>query len=209
MTSRASRPWAASTPGTAASGAWDDTNPDNAFAADPAVFESSSSSGSRKRKPPGSITPNACTSCKKARAKAVKEKLMSEIHGLREENQQLVQENLHLRQSNDSLEEILRSLKDDQRGQEILHLLKLGKDHQCIAAWLSAPHLSLDLKGPHMFPSSLHPLVETVGSHRQHSVIDPQAQLSWADMSGMYNVLFLSEQSASPAQVHPAVQHTM
>ncbi|KAI4198236.1 MAG: hypothetical protein LQ350_005398 [Teloschistes chrysophthalmus] len=156
MTSRASQPWAASTTCAAASHAREDTNPDTAFATDPAVFESSSSSVLRKRKPPGSITPNACTNCKKARAKAVKEKLMSEIHRLRDQNQQLVQENLHLGKSNDSLEEILRTLKDDQKGQEILHLLKLGKDHQYIAAWLSQPHLSLDLdldldlKGPHI-----------------------------------------------------------
>ncbi|KAL8766815.1 MAG: hypothetical protein Q9194_006158, partial [Teloschistes cf. exilis] len=141
-------------------------------------------------------------------SKAVKEKLMSEIHRLREENEQLVQENLHLGQSNDSLEEILRSLKDDQRSQEILHLLKLGKDHQYIAAWLSQPHLSLDSKGPYMFSASLHPLVETVGSHQQHSVIDSQAQLSWADMSGIYNVLFLSEQSASPAQENSRMRDT-
>ncbi|KAL8690742.1 MAG: hypothetical protein Q9218_003884 [Villophora microphyllina] len=199
MTSDTSQHWAGVMPSAAS---WDDTtsSPDTAFATDPNIFESSSSSGSRKRKPPGSITPNACTSCKKARAKyeihskAVKEKLMSEIHRLRKQNQELMQENLDLGHSNDSLEEILRSLKNDEKGQEILHLLRLGKDHQSITAWLSQPvnpnlaHLSPESGRPPIFPYPLNPFVETIGSPPQHWIVS-QPPMNWSDVSVMGNGL--------------------
>ncbi|KAL9581776.1 MAG: hypothetical protein Q9212_003693 [Teloschistes hypoglaucus] len=216
-----------------ASTRWDDASSDSAFAIDSTGLQSTSSSGFRRRKPPGSITHNACTNCKKARAKcdgnkpacyrctarqhstscryeihskAVKEQLLSEIHRLREENHQLEHQNLHLGLSNDSLEEILRSLKDDQKGQEILQLLKLGKDHQYITAWLSRPHCSLDLQGSHVSSASLLPHDETVGSNQQQSVMDRQAQWSWADINNVYNVLFASEQPTSSGPVYPAVE---
>ncbi|KAL8759337.1 MAG: hypothetical protein Q9184_003651 [Pyrenodesmia sp. 2 TL-2023] len=90
---------------------------------------------SKRRKTLGSITPNACTSCKKARAKcdgqkpacqrclsrgaphaclyeihsnAAKNQMMGEINRLRLENHHLVQQNSALVEKNDRLESVLR-----------------------------------------------------------------------------------------------------
>lgn len=104
---------------------------------------------------------------------------MCEIQRLRKENRQLVQQNLDLGETNELLEQIFQSLKNDWRGQEIIRRLKRGEDHQSIAAWLGQP---LILDSGQVASTSVQPLVGPVAGYK-HDCADDQSLWDWADLS--------------------------
>ncbi|KAL8891847.1 MAG: hypothetical protein Q9215_001172 [Flavoplaca cf. flavocitrina] len=97
------------------------------------------------------ITANACTNCKKARAKrcrsrpvtrpcqyvlhtkALKEQLMREIQRLQDENQSLTTQNSSLGDKNIAMEGILQCLKDDEQIGAIVSRLVHGDSQQAIS----------------------------------------------------------------------------
>ena len=148
---------------------------------------------SRKRRVTGGITLNACTNCKKARAKVrmsdlllldcfgqivltsipcsvqcdgvkpackrcatrhipntchyemhaktAKEQMIQEIRRLRQENEDLEEQNDGLVVEKGWIEKIISSLRDDGQNVEILYRLKRGQSPQGIAEWLGRPLL--------------------------------------------------------------------
>ncbi|KAL8671430.1 MAG: hypothetical protein Q9168_004059 [Polycauliona sp. 1 TL-2023] len=86
----------------------------------------------RVRKNGRSITANACTNCKKARSKALKEQLIREIQQLQAENRSLTQQNSFLSDRNDVMKGSLQSLKDDGQVGELVSRLVNAENHQAI-----------------------------------------------------------------------------
>ncbi|KAL8718910.1 MAG: hypothetical protein Q9225_004013 [Loekoesia sp. 1 TL-2023] len=163
-------------------------------------------STSRKRRTPGSVTLNACTSCKKARSKcdgrkpacsrcanrqqsrscvyemhskAAKDQMMAEIERLRTENQHLVQRHLVLGEKNDLLESVVQSLRDDHQSKEIMHYLKRGENLRSIAERLGRPSIA-DLRS--ISPESERQLNTSIEQYRQRW-IDSQDPCFWTNVT--------------------------
>ncbi|KAL6718992.1 hypothetical protein ACLMJK_003227 [Lecanora helva] len=135
------------------------------------VKPGTSSGSRRKRQVPTSVTPNACTNCKKARtkcdgakpscqrcvnrntpdtchyqihAKTAREEMIREIQHLQRKSSHLEYEKEHLGEKNSWIEKIMRSLKEDGQNGEIISRLKRGESHQSIAEWLGRPLIEPD-----------------------------------------------------------------
>ena len=65
--------------------------------------------------------------------------MIREIQRLQRKNEHLEEENDSLGERNNWIEKIMRSLKDDGQGIEIIQRLKRGESHKTIAEWLGRP----------------------------------------------------------------------
>ncbi|KAI9821198.1 MAG: hypothetical protein M1827_003932 [Pycnora praestabilis] len=117
------------------------------------VNESSGSQGApKKRRPPKFVTPNACTNCKKARAKCDGNKPACsrcvsreqesachyEVH-VKTAKEEMVREIKDLQEKNDRVERILSALVRDTQGPEIITRLRNNESYQSIAEALGRP----------------------------------------------------------------------
>ena len=65
--------------------------------------------------------------------------MIREINRLQRQNKSLDEQNDRLRTKNDWIEQIIRALKNDQQGAEIIQRLKRGESHRAIVEWLGRP----------------------------------------------------------------------
>ena len=72
-------------------------------------------------------------------AKTAKEQMIREIQRLQRKNEFLEEEKDSLGEKNTWIEKIIRSIKDDSQGTEVIQRLKRGESHQAIAEWLGRP----------------------------------------------------------------------
>ncbi|KAL8797580.1 MAG: hypothetical protein Q9195_000397 [Heterodermia aff. obscurata] len=104
----------------------------------------------RKRKVLEPVTSNACTNCKRARAKqhecryeihtkTAKEQMVREILALQTRTEQLQGRNETLEEENSLVGSIIASLQNDTQGPEIIRRLKQGESNRTIATWLGRP----------------------------------------------------------------------
>ncbi len=65
--------------------------------------------------------------------------MIREIQRLQKKNEHLEEEKDELGEKNEWIEQIMRSLKSDGQGAEIINRLKRGETHQAVAEWLGRP----------------------------------------------------------------------
>ncbi|EKD15425.1 hypothetical protein MBM_06641 [Drepanopeziza brunnea f. sp. 'multigermtubi' MB_m1] len=110
--------------------------------------DASSSSSSKRRRVPESVTRNACLNCKKARAKCDGKKpckrcatrvetseCIYEVH-IKHAKEELVKQIKELRAKDHMTEQILQALSTDEKVPEILDRLKRGETYDSIVEWL-------------------------------------------------------------------------
>ncbi|KAF2091466.1 hypothetical protein K490DRAFT_60906 [Saccharata proteae CBS 121410] len=118
----------------------------------------------RKRRAPSQVSQNACTNCKKARAKCdgqdevacsrcvsrsmadschyevhvktVKEEMVKKIRSLEQQNAELQQST---KEKDHYIESVLAALKNNERGEEAIARLRSGQTYQQVAEWLGTP----------------------------------------------------------------------
>ncbi|KAI9879267.1 MAG: hypothetical protein M1830_009068 [Pleopsidium flavum] len=119
-----------------------------------------SAGGSKRRRAPKSVTPNACTNCKKAKAKCDGMKPICsrcrsrkgegtcryEVH-VNTAKEEMVREIRDLREKNDWVERILRALRSDKASKEVIDCLRQGESYQSIAEGLRQGILADVLSG--------------------------------------------------------------
>ncbi|KAJ5052033.1 uncharacterized protein L3040_001793 [Drepanopeziza brunnea f. sp. 'multigermtubi'] len=110
--------------------------------------DASSTSSSKRRRVPESVTRNACLNCKKARAKCDGKKpckrcatrvetseCIYEVH-IKHAKEELVKQIKELRAKDHMTEQILQALSTDEKVPEILDRLKRGETYDSIVEWL-------------------------------------------------------------------------
>ncbi|KAL8998726.1 MAG: hypothetical protein Q9169_002281 [Polycauliona sp. 2 TL-2023] len=137
----------------------------------------SSHSEARRRRIGRSVTANACTNCKKARSKALKEQLMREIQRLQAENRSLTQRNSFLGDKNDVMEGILQSLKDNEQVGTLVSRLVHGDNHEAILDLVTQTPILIDT--PLAAPQQLGGALQTLP---QQSDLNSE-MLSWMDLN--------------------------
>lgn len=164
-------------------------------------------SAGRRRKVPDSVTPNACTHCKKARAKCdggkpacrrcvqrrfadschyelhaktAKEQMIREIQRLQRKNEYLEEEKDTLGEKNSWIEKIMGSLEEDGQGSEIISRLKRGESHKSIAEWLGRPLVNPDTQ--RLSPTTEHQIGQAIEQYHR-SLVDHHDPRYWTNVS--------------------------
>ena len=92
--------------------------------------------------------------------------MIREIQRLQRKNEYLEEEKETLDEKNGWIEQIIRSLKDDGQGSEIISRLKRGESHQAIAEWLGHPLVgSGDL--PELSPTTEYSVTQAIERYHQ------------------------------------------
>ncbi|KAB2580558.1 Conidial development protein fluffy [Lasiodiplodia theobromae] len=123
----------------------------------------------RKRRAPTHVSQNACTNCKRARAKCdgqepescsrcrtremgdqchyevhvktAKEEMVRRIKSLEQQNAELLGS---VKERDDQIEAIFEALRADERGSEVIARLRAGQSYQEFVAWLGGPSVGDD-----------------------------------------------------------------
>jgi hypothetical protein len=93
--------------------------------------------------------------------------MVREIHRLQKENESLGEQNGSLGEKNDWIEQIMRSLKNDDRGTEIIRRLKRGESHRSIVEWLGRP---MTRSTQDLTPSSDSQLVQALEDYHRNLI---------------------------------------
>ena len=92
--------------------------------------------------------------------------MIREIQRLQRKNEYLEEEKDTLDEKNGWIEQIIRSLKDDGQGSEIISRLKRGESHQAIAEWLGHPLVGSG-DAPHLSPTTEYSVTQAIERYHQ------------------------------------------
>lgn len=95
--------------------------------------------------------------------------MIREIHRLQRQNKSLDEQNDSLRTKNDWIEQIMRALKNDDQGAEIIQKLKRGESHRTIVEWLGRP---MTRSTQNLTPASEVQLGEAIEDYRRRLIED-------------------------------------
>lgn len=95
--------------------------------------------------------------------------MIREINRLQRQNKSLDQQNDSLRTKNDWIEQIMRALKNDDQGAEIIQRLKRGESHRAIVEWLGRP---MTRSTQNLTPASEVQLGEALEDYRRRLIDD-------------------------------------
>ena len=94
--------------------------------------------------------------------------MLQEIRRLQQKTEHLEEEKGSLGEKNSWIEHIIRSLKHDGQGIEIINRLKRGESHKSIAEWLGRPLVGTDLQP--VSPTSEHQISQAIEQYHQSLV---------------------------------------
>lgn len=95
--------------------------------------------------------------------------MVREIHRLQRENESLGEQNDSLGEKNDWIEQIMRALKNDDRGTEIIRKLRRGESHRSIVEWLGRP---MTRSTQNLTPASDFQLGQAIEDYRRRLIIN-------------------------------------
>ena len=105
--------------------------------------------------------------------------MIREIQRLRQEKEHLEERHDTLEEKHDWDEQIIRALKDDGQGDEIILRLKRGETYQSIALWLS----SLSSTDIRLSPTSSHHLTQVVAEYHRNAVKGADHPRHWTSVT--------------------------
>ncbi len=94
--------------------------------------------------------------------------MIREIQRLQRKNEYLEEEKDSLGEKNSWIEHIMRSLKDDGQGDEIIGRLKRGESHKAIAEWLGRPLIASDTQD--LSPTIEHEISQAIEQYHRNLV---------------------------------------
>ena len=114
--------------------------------------------------------------------------MVREIHRLQKENESLGEQNDSLGARNQWIEQIMRSLKNDDRGTEIIQRLRRGESHRSIVEWLGRP---MTKSPPDHSPMSDLQLGQEMEDYRRRLIInhDPRYWINVTSDASLINHL--------------------
>ncbi|KAF3759972.1 regulation of conidiation [Cryphonectria parasitica EP155] len=139
-----------------------------------APASSAGPASSKRRRGLGVVTPNACTECRKKRAKCdgvrpcARCKAQKDVECIYEIPVRQSKENLrteieHLRRQQRSNESVLSALARHDQWEEVVRRLRAGQSVEAISEWLSSSHHQSPVVSPMMHTFSGHPSAAAMG----------------------------------------------
>lgn len=113
-------------------------------------------------------------------AKTAKEEIIREIQRLQRKTESLEEEKNSLWEKNSWIEQVMRSLKDDGQGLEIIAKLKRGESHKAIAEWLGRPLGGSDTRP--VSPTTEHGISQAIKQYHRY-LVDHHDPRFWTNVS--------------------------
>lgn len=106
--------------------------------------------------------------------------MIREIQRLQRKNEYLEEEKDSLGEKNSWIEKIMRSLKDDGQGIEIISRLKRGETHRAIAEWLGRPLVGSDTQA--LSPTTEHQISQAIEQYHRN-LVENRDPRYWTNVS--------------------------